>query len=744
MEPEEGQKEDQADSAGNEGLNQEATVDQNKKGAAASEGQDRDIWGDVGELSQGRVDMSEGEAALGEEGNYTEDMTETGRKSSLGELKSKAEEEESEELGGADQKDTGLFVSPSAGEEEKTPRGIDQWKIKEHEEEGIVEESRFFLEKDEEVVLANQDQRKEEDTEEKEKNMKETAEVLALDQKDSEGGTEEVVETTEIQKDNDLSRFGQGSNLEVTKEGEEVAADATSVYQRETEESVGLGMEQNKVYSRAGDEEVAGVDQRERESLMARETETSVETQGKPEEVLENLREAGEMTAVRDATVAEEKARLSEANQIQVEEAGKAPETEVDQVEAEIGTEKKDATAATTTTLHQGETEKLVEGSQGESREPVGEQNVSTEGAVTLTVAEAEHLQESSEMVMGGEDKIGKVTTEVVRISVEDNIEDSVETSEVVRGVKDLAALEAEREAVGKVTTEDDRSLAVANLKVENLIGINEIQMGEEDMALSVEAKEETVEQSIAEEGVGGEVTEAPEGISRIQEEMPRIVVEEIPVQTQDSRSKEKMESEMIEEKAGDLTQPEQRLAEQVEEKEEEQLASAGTIDKVETGELEMALAINQNEITKGPRPSQEKAEIAVIDAVGEKLPSQEKILSWSPELEGRTQERAGVGSREGISRSYTQEGKLSQELVAELVRIGQERRDLSLSQVALLETSIRLTEELGKLAGEEESQKVKGKIIVGLAGLRQGPIQVTPRRTVRSAGGFNIGDIID
>ncbi|KAG8140638.1 hypothetical protein E2320_003346 [Naja naja] len=404
------------------------------------------------------------------------------------------------------------------------------------------------------------------------------------------------------------------------------------------------------------------------------------------------------MTGKRDATMAEEEARLLETNQVHVEEAEKAPG-------AEIETEKKD----TATTLHQTKAEKLVEG--------------------TAVEAEAEYLQESSEMVMGVEDiplvveaeeaRFGKVTTEeVVIIPVEDKIEDLVETNEVVMSEKDFAAMEAETGTIGKVTAEDDVSLAVDEVKDENLVDISETQMGEE-LISEKDLAEVTVTESI-----------------RIKEEMPQIEMEEIPVHIQDKRSKEK--TEMIEEKVEDLTQPEQKPEEQVEEREGEQLASAGMIDKGETGELEMALTINQNEIMKSLRPSQGKAEIAVIDAVGEKLPFQEKILAWSPELERPTQEIAGVGSKEGISRSYRQEDKLSRELISELVRIGQERRDFGLGQVELLETSIKLTEKLDKLGSEEQSHKVKGKIIIGLAGLRQGPIEVTPHRTVRSAGGYD------
>uniref|UniRef100_A0A2D4HTH9 Uncharacterized protein n=1 Tax=Micrurus lemniscatus lemniscatus TaxID=129467 RepID=A0A2D4HTH9_MICLE len=698
MEPEEGDKEDQADSAGNEELNQESTVGENnrevKEGTAPFfseatefEGQGREIFGVQGELNPERVDVSEGEAVSGKDGNYTEDMAEPeevkmGGKSSLENLKSNAE---SEELGGADQKETDLFVSPSAGEaEEKTPKGIDQRKIKKHEERGIVEDSRI-LEMDEKVDLENQDQREKEvhaDTEEKadypdnlnEKSIKETAdrEGMALDQKDSEGGIEKkIVETTEIQKEDDFSRLDQGGNLEITEEGKDVAANATSVHQRQTEESVGLGMEQNKVYTKAEDEELAGVEQ----SLIAREAETLVEIQ--------------------------------------------------------IGTEKKDAA----TTLHQIKAEKLVEGSQGESGQLVGDQKVNSV-TLTLVEAEAEYLQESSEMVMGGVDiplvveaeeaRIGKVTTEVVIIPVEDKIEDLVETSEVVMGEKDFAAMEAETGTIGKMIAEDNVSLAVVEVKDENLVDISETQMGEELIAeKDLTEREKDV----------GEVTET-ESV-RIKKEMPQIEMEEIPVHIPDKRNEEKTESETIEEKVEDLTQPEQKPEEQVE-REGEQLASAGMIDKGETGELEMALAINQNEIMKSLRPSQEKAEIAVIDAVGEKLPFQEKILAWSPELERPIQEIAGVGSREGISRSYRQEDKVSRELISELVRIGQERRDFGLGQVELLETSIKLTEELDKLGSEEQSHKVKGKIIIGLAGLRQGPIQVTPPRTVQSAGGYD------
>ncbi|XP_032093396.1 titin homolog [Thamnophis elegans] len=633
MEPEEGRKED---NAGNERLNEESTegAEPLLLKAAELEGQDGEILGD-GELNQGR------EAVSGEDGNYTEGMAEPelrevkmGEKSSLRELKSNAE---SKELGG--------------GESEE----------KEHEEIGIVEESRT-LEMDEKVDLAKSEDQREKEvhayTEGKADypHNLEKAEVFILDQKDSEGGTEkEIVETTEIQKeDNDLSRLGQGGNLEITEEGKDVAADATSVDQKQTEESVELGEEQNKVYIKAEDEEIAGVEQ----SLIARETETSVETQEKPEQALENLREPGEITGKRDATMADEEA----------------------------------------TTLHQTKVDKLVEGSLGESGKPVGEQ------PLTVVEAKAEYFPV---VVETEEVRIGKLTTEeVVIIPVEDETKDLMETSEEVMGEKDLAAMEA-----------------VAVVEVENLVDISETQMGKEDMALIVESREKTMEELIAEKDV--EVTEAPESISGIREE--------IPTQIQDKRSKEKTESEMIEEKkVEDLTQPEQKPKEQ--EEKGEQLDSAGMIDKVETGELEMALAINQNEMMESVKPSQEKAEIAVMDTVGEKLPAQEKILIWSPELE-----RPGVDSRlySGISRSYKQEDKLSRELIAELVRIGQGRRDLSLGQVALLEASIKLTGELEKLGSEEQSHKVKGKIIIGLAGLRQGPIKVTPRRTIRSAGGY-------
>ncbi|XP_063157463.1 uncharacterized protein LOC134495752 [Candoia aspera] len=822
MEPEEGHKEDQSGSAGNEGTNPERKVEKTNS-----------------EVSKGAA---------------------------------KSLPETAEELEGQDQRETGLFVSPAAREaEKKTPDGIDQWEIKEREEEGIVGEGGIFLEMyGKKVVSTGQDQREKEvhpDTEEKndyqhnldEKKIKETTdregmalekvEVLALDRNYSEGRTgEEVVETAENQiEDNQLSRLGQGGSLEMTEEGKNVAVvvgqgkaeemlstgdtenmalggDATSVvYQRETEESVGLGVEQNKLFTKAGDsaldeaetrvlvvpneeesgeiikgemltfgeyqdKKIAEVDQRETDSLTAGGAEVPVESQGKPEEVLENLREDGEITAERDATMVEEEARLLEANQMQVEEtgkeevpsarsqgkAGKAPGPEVDQVEAEMGIEEKDAMS----TPHQTKAEELVEGSQGESVkyvEPVEEQKLTAEGDVTLTVVEskAKYLQETSEVVMGGEDitlvveteeeKVGEGTAEEdVTETIEDKTEDLVETSEGITGKEDVvAAVEAERETVAKVTAEDDVSLPVVEVKVESLVGINEILMGEEDMALNVEAKGETVEQLITEKDValtldhGGEVTEAPESISRIQEEIPQIVVEEIPVQSQEKTSKEKMESEVVEEKVGDLTEPEQRPAEQVGlyQRESKELASAGMIDKMETGELEVALAINQNEVMEGLRPFQEKAEIAVIgdenltlrqqDAVGEKLPSQEKILVWSPELEGPTQKIVGVGSGEGISRSDKKEVKQSQEHVAEL----------GLDQVQLLETSMRITEELGKLGfsvapsplsqhtamgSEEHSRKRKGKIILGLAGLRQGPIPVTRRGPTRSAGGYN------
>ncbi|XP_026538029.1 uncharacterized protein LOC113421704 isoform X2 [Notechis scutatus] len=666
MEPEEGHKEDQAGSAGNEGLNQASTVGENNREvnegtapffseATEFEDQGREIFGVEGELNPERVDVSEGEAISGEDRNYTEaepEEVKTGEKSSLENLKSNAEYEE---LGGAGQKETDLFVSPSAGEaEEKTPKRIDQRKIKKHEETGIVEDR--ILEMDEKVDLENRDQREKDvhaDTEGKadypanlnDKSIKQTAdrEGMALDQKDLEGGIEkEIAETTEIQKEHAFSSLDQGGNLKITEAGKDVAADATSVHQRQTEESVGLGMEQNKVYTKAEDEKIAGVEQ----SLIAHEAVTLVETQ--------------------------------------------------------IGTEKKDAA----TTLHQTKAEKVVEGSQGESGQLLGDQKV--------TVVEA-----------------GVAETEgVVIIPVEDKTEDLVETSEVVMGEKDFTAVEAESGTIGKVTAEDDVSLVV-EVKDENLVDISETQMGEE-LIKEKDLAEVTVTET---EKDVGEVTETES--LRIKKEMPQIEMEEIPIHIQDKRGEEKTESEMIEEKVEDLTQPEQKPKEQVE-REGEQLASAGMIDKGETGELEMALAINQNEIMKSLRPSQEKAEIAVIDAVGEKLPFQEKILAWSPELERPTQEIAGVGSREGISRSYRQEGKLSRELISELVRIGQERRNFGLGQVELLETSIKLTEDLDKLGSEEQSHKVKGKIIIGLAGLRQGSIQVTPHRTVRSAGGYD------
>ncbi|XP_013916916.1 PREDICTED: myb-like protein X [Thamnophis sirtalis] len=370
MEPEEGRKED---NAGNERLNEESTegAEPLLLKAAELEGQDGEILGD-GELNQGR------EAVSGEDGNYTEGMAEPeprevkmGEKSSLRELKSNAE---SEELGGE-------------GESEE----------KEHEEIRIVEESRT-LEMDEKVDLAKSEDQREKEvhayTEGKADypHNLEKAEVFILDQKDSEGGTEkEIVETTEIQKeDNDLSRLGQGGNLEITEEGKDVAADATSVDQKQTEESVELGEEQNKVYIKAEDEEIAGVEQ----SLIARETETSVETQEKPEQALENLREPGEITGKRDATMADEEA----------------------------------------TTLHQTKVDKLVEGSLGESGKPVGEQPLTVE-------AKAEYFPV---VVETEEVRIGKVTTEeVVIIPVEDETKDLMETSEEVMGEKDLAAMEA-------------------------------------------------------------------------------------------------------------------------------------------------------------------------------------------------------------------------------------------------------------------------------------------------------------
>jgi len=221
--------------------------------------------------------------------------------------------------------------------------------------------------------------------------------------------------------------------------------------------------------------------------------------------------------------------------------------------------------------------------------------------ALRVVESKAKYLQETEESVELGveQNKVFTKAGDSVLSEAETQglgVPNEGETEEIIKGEmltfgeyqnKEIA-VEAERVTVAKVTAEDDVALAVVEVKVESLVDVNEILMGEEDMALNVKAKGETVEELIAEKDVAltlGEVTEAPESINRRKEEIPQIVVEEVPVQSQEKRSKEKMESGMVEEKVGDLTEPEQRPAEEqvgLYQRESKELASAGTIDKME------------------------------------------------------------------------------------------------------------------------------------------------------------------
>nr|XP_060636201.1 A-kinase anchor protein 12-like [Anolis sagrei ordinatus] len=142
------------------------------------------------------------------------------------------------------------------------------------------------------------------------------------------------------------------------------------------------------------------------------------------------------------------------------------------------------------------------------------------------------------------------------------------------------------------------------------------------------------------------------------------------------------------------------------------------------------------------------------FDAVEIKIPSQEKVLArrskFGEDLIRPTQEIAGVVSGEVTSRWDSKKAKLSQEEAALPAKVGWRTPDLSRQTLSVTEKSGRPVSSTVSMrssqptpGGSKEQRRMrKGKIITGLAGLRQGPIVSVHHGAMKPTGGR--GGVLD
>ncbi|KAJ7314110.1 hypothetical protein JRQ81_006046 [Phrynocephalus forsythii] len=271
------------------------------------------------------------------------------------------------------------------------------------------------------------------------------------------------------------------------------------------------------------------------------------------------------------------------------------------------------------------------------------------------------------------------------------------------------------------VTSIVDSALAVVEQEAGTSVGIGEGVPGKGSMSLMGvhgEVREGTsrgegtlaADQQVAPEAAGPQ-----ERIPGAQEDAPRRGVEEISAQDQDEGGKEKIKPR-ISQAVGELSGPEEVVAEGqrgLDQGERKQLESMGTFP----GELSAEGRVASTEDQQGAKgfvvlyqdqtvtDVTEKAPSQYQQDVGKgKMPSQEKTLAWSSELDDK-----------------------------------------------MARSSLRMAEEQGRPESSVERRSVgdqeppcrgKGKRIKGLAGLRQGPILTVPRRGTQSVGG--IGGVLE
>ncbi|CAI5790993.1 Hypothetical predicted protein [Podarcis lilfordi] len=578
----------------------------------------------------------------------------------------------------------------------------------------------------------------------------------------------------------ELSGLGQGEILEVTgkeedvapaidyeetekvpdvneRELEEVTAEEDAILARGEEELVGLG--QGEIEVLTGEEEpvlgkreaemtvgpgeeglgeeieredrVSGVDQREAESMIVEGDLASSEGWGEVEDLVKSSRgEAEEVAPSMDQVKAEV-----------LQEDLRGSELVIAEGEAGAAEEKAEHLVVASQGEVEGKTEKESMASMLDQGSPRIDEKQAEEVAAEKDVEAVEDQKQVEDLAGISQGEIGSMVATVEE--GEDKREAEVATSK-----RDVAFIEGEGLVVtsqvetDEVTVKEDM-MHVALDVAEQVIGAAQ----RETEKMSAVGQEEGREEAVG----------APVRVAGAQEETGG--PEEELVQSQEMGPGEEVKLGTSQEKVGELAEPEQReTKEQVglDQGEAKQLGSTERVTREESREIREALFRDQSDTKVLVEPFQgpvvevtSVGEIALTEqhqgTMGRKVPSQEKTLVWSPELEeqlgGPTQEMAGVPSREGI---LSQRAKPSEEdtrvtWLASDTNLAQGQVEPSLKVAELNKSgSSVLSSHLSQrtaIGSQEERRKLKGKIISGLAGLRQGPILVPHQGATRSCG---------
>ncbi|XP_060137672.1 uncharacterized protein LOC132593046 [Zootoca vivipara] len=598
----------------------------------------------------------------------------------------------------------------------------------------------------------------------------------------------EVGESTEDKgKMDELSGLGQGEILEVTgkeedvvpamdyketekvsgvneRELEEVTAEEDAILARGQEELVGLGQGEIEVLS--GEEEpvldkreaemtvgpgeeglgeeieredrVSGVDQREAESMIVEGDVVSAEGWGEVEDSVKSSRgEAEEVAPSMDQVKAEA-----------LQEDLRESELVIAEGEAGASEEKAEHLVVASQEEVEGETEKesmpstLDQGSPGIDERQVEE--VTTEKDVE-SVEDQKQVEDLAGISQG---EIGDMVATVEEGEAEKVLGEDKREAEVSISKGDAAFIEGEglvvtsQEETEEVTVKEDM-IKVAIDVAEQVIGAAQRETEEMTAMGQEEGREEAVG--------------APERIAGTQEETGGL--EEVLVQSQEMGAEEEVKLGTSQEKVGDLAEPEQRETKEhvgLDQEEARQLGSTEMVTREESREKKEALVGDQSDTKVLVEPFQgpvvevtSVGEIVLAEqhqgTLGRKVSSQEKTLIWSPELEeqlgGPTQEMAGVPSREVIlsQRARPIEEDTRVTWLASDTNLARGRVESSLKVAELKKSgSSVLSSHFSQrtaIGSQEERRKLKGKIISGLAGLRQGPILVPHQGATRSCG---------
>ncbi|XP_028560880.2 uncharacterized protein LOC114583697 [Podarcis muralis] len=569
----------------------------------------------------------------------------------------------------------------------------------------------------------------------------------------------------------ELSGLGQGEMLEVTgkeedvapaidyeetekvpdvneRELEEVTAEEDAILARGEEELVGLG--QGGIEVLTGEEEpvlgkreaemtvgpgeeglgeeieredrVSGVDQGEAESMIVEGDLASSEGWGEVEDSVKSSRgEAEEVAPSMDQVKAEV-----------LQEDLRESELVIAEGEADAAEEKAEHLVVASQGDVEGKTEKESMASTLDQGSPRIDEKQAEEVAEDVESVEDQKQVEDLAGISQGE--IGSMVATVEE--GEDKREAEVATSK-----RDVAFIEGEGLVVtSQVETEEvtvkEDMIHVALDVAEQVIGAAQ----RETEKMSAVGQEEGREEAVG----------APVRVAGAQEETGGL--EEELVQSQEIGAGEEVKLGTSQEKVGELAEPEQReTKEQVglDQGEAKQLGSTERVIREESREIREALFGDQSDTKVLVEPFQgpvvevtSVGEIALTEqhqgTMGRKVPSQEKTLVWSPELEeqlgGPTQEMAGVPSRAKPSEEDTRvtwlasDTNLAQGQVEPSLKVA----ELNKSGSSVLSSHLSQRTAIGS---QEERRKLKGKIISGLAGLRQGPILVPHQGATRSCG---------